>query len=218
MPEAAGNAVRVAIVEDQAEIREGLRSLIAGTPGFRAAAAYGSMEAALAGIRHDPPDVILVDIGLPGMSGLEGIRVLKERHPALPALMLTVYDDDERIFEAMCAGACGYLLKSTAPARLLESLREVVEGGAPMSPHVARRVIALFREVAPPTQADYGLTPHETRLLKLLVDGHNFKTAAVEAGVSPSTIAWHMRHVYEKLQVHSKSEAVGKALRERLIR
>ena len=217
MPEAS-KPVRVGIVEDRSDIREGLRALIAGTPGYGSAGAYSSMESALDGVRRDVPDVILVDIGLPGMSGLEGIRILKERHPALPALMLTVYDDDERIFEAMCAGACGYLLKSTAPARLLESLREVVDGGAPMSPHVARRVLALFRDVQPPARADYGLTPHELRLLKLLVDGHNFKTAAVEAGVSPATIAWHMRHVYDKLQVHSKSEAVGKALREGLIR
>jgi DNA-binding NarL/FixJ family response regulator len=213
----SSSLVRVAIIEDQPEIREGLKALIAGAPGFAAAGAYPSMEAALARIGDDPPDVVLADIGLPGMSGTEGIRLLKQSHPSLPTLMLTVYDDDERIFEAMCAGACGYLLKSTPPARLLESLREIVDGGAPMSPYVARRVISLFREVRPPRQADYGLTPHEIRLLKLLVEGHNFKTAAAEAGVSPATIAWHMRHVYEKLQVHSKSEAVGKALRERII-
>src|SRR5262245_4912621 len=175
------------------------------------------MEAGLRGIDAEPPDVVLTDIGLPGMSGTDGIRLLKERHPDLPALMLTIYEDDGRIFEAMCAGACGYLLKSTPPARLLEAIREVVDGGAPMSPLVARRVIALFRDVRPPRNAEYGLTPHEVRLLKLLVDGHNFKTAAEEAGVSPATIAWHMRHVYEKLQVHSKSEAVSKALRERIV-
>lgn len=125
--------------------------------------------------------------------------------------------DDERIFDALCAGACGYLLKKTPPARLLESLREAVAGGSPMSPEVARRVIALFRDIRPPERADYELTPHETRLLKLLVEGHNYKTAAVELCVSVNTVSFHMRRIYEKLQVHSKSEAVAKALRNRLI-
>jgi DNA-binding NarL/FixJ family response regulator len=132
--------------------------------------------------------------------------------------MLTVYDDDERIFDALCAGASGYLLKKTAPARLLESLREAAAGGSPMSPEVARRVIALFREVRPPAQADYDLTPHERRLLGMLVEGHNYKTAAAELGVSVNTVSFHVRHVYQKLQVHSRSEAVAKALRERIVR
>ena len=132
-------------------------------------------------------------------------------------LMLTVYDDDERIFDAMCAGASGYLLKKTPPARLLDSLREVASGGAPMSPEVAKRVIALFREIRPPERADYELTPHETRLLKLLVQGHNYKTAAAELGVTVHTVSFHLRSIYEKLQVHSKTEAVAKALQNRLI-
>jgi DNA-binding NarL/FixJ family response regulator len=175
------------------------------------------MEEALDKIDSDPPLVVLSDIGLPGMSGIEGIRRLKQRYPGMLLVMLTVYEDDQRIFEAICAGACGYLLKSTPPARLLEGLREVVGGGAPMSPEVARRVVQLFREIHPPPHADYGLTPHEVRLLTLLVEGHNFKTAAAETGVSPSTVAWHMRHIYDKLQVHSKSEAVAKVLRDRII-
>jgi DNA-binding NarL/FixJ family response regulator len=132
-------------------------------------------------------------------------------------LMLTVYDDDERIFDAMCAGASGYLLKKTPPAKLLESLREAVAGGAPMSPEVARRVIALFREIRPPERANYDLTPHETRLLKLFVEGHNYKTAAAELGVTVHTVSFHLRSIYDKLQVHSKSEAVAKALQNRLI-
>jgi DNA-binding NarL/FixJ family response regulator len=175
------------------------------------------MEEALDKIGQEVPEVVLSDIGLPGMSGIEGVRRLKQRYPGVQLVMLTVYDDDRRIFDAICAGACGYLLKSTPPARLLESLREVAGGGAAMSPEVARRVMQLFREIRPPAHADYGLTPHETRLLTLLVDGHNFKTAAVEAGVSTSTVAWHMRRVYEKLHVHSKSEAVAKALRDRIV-
>jgi DNA-binding NarL/FixJ family response regulator len=209
--------IRVMIVEDRPETREGLAALIDGTEGFRCIGRFRSMEDALEGMRQPPPDVILMDIGLPGMSGIEGVRLLTARHPALSILMLTVYDDDERIFDAMCAGACGYLLKKTPPARLLEGLKEVVGGGAPMSPEVARRVVTLFRNVHPPAQADYTLTPHEIRLLKLLTDGHNYKTAAVELGITVHTVSFHLRQVYSKLQVHSKTEAVAKALRHGLL-
>lgn len=209
--------IKVAIIEDRREIREGLAMLINGTEGFRCTGSYRSMEEALEKIGREMPDVVLNDIGLPGMSGIEGLAILKERYPKLLLLMLTVYDDDERIFDAMCAGASGYLLKKTPPARLLESLREAVGGGAPMSPEVARRVIALFREIRPPERADYELTPHETRLLKLFVEGHNYKTAGAELGVSVHTVSFHLRSIYEKLQVHSKSEAVAKALRNRLV-
>jgi DNA-binding NarL/FixJ family response regulator len=213
----APQPIRVAIVEDRREIREGLAILINGTEGFRCTGAYRSMEEALDKIAFELPDVVLNDIGLPGMSGIEGIKLLKERHPDLRVLMLTVYDDDERIFDAMCAGASGYLLKKTPPARLLESLKEAVAGGAPMSPEVASRVISLFREIRPPERADYDLTPHETRLLKLFVEGHNYRTAAVELGVSVHTVSFHLRSIYDKLQVHSKSEAVAKAIQNRLV-
>jgi DNA-binding NarL/FixJ family response regulator len=212
-----GGVIKVAIVEDRREIRDGLEMLIGGTEGFRCTGSFRSMEEALARIGHDLPDVVLNDIGLPGMSGIEGIRILRERHPGLHVLMLTVYDDDDRIFDAICAGACGYLLKKTPPARLLESLKEAVAGGAPMSPEVARRVISLFREIRPPERADYDLTPHETRLLKLFVEGHNYKTAAAELGVTVHTVSFHLRSIYDKLQVHSKTEAVAKALRDRLV-
>jgi len=210
--------LKVGIIEDQPKIREGLRALIDGTDGYRCVGSFGSMEEALAKVHNDLPDVLLVDIGLPAMSGIEGTRRIKALHPGLAVLILTVYDDDRRIFDAMCAGACGYLLKKTPPARLLESLKEVVGGGAPMSPEVARRIVALFREIRPPEQADYQLTPHEIRILTLLVEGHNYKTAADELNVSINTIRFHMRSIYEKLQVHSKSEAVSKALRNRIIR
>ena len=209
--------IKVAIVEDHQKIREGLMALIDGTGGFRAAGSFRSMEEALAGIGQDLPDVVLLDIGLPGMSGIEGVGVLKERYPHLLFLMLTVYDDDERIFDAICAGACGYLLKNTPPARLLESLQDVMAGGAPMSPEVARRVIELFREIRPRERAGYRLTPHEARLLQLLVDGHNYKTAGEEVGMGVHAVSFHMRNIYEKLQVHSKAEAVAKALRHRLV-
>ena len=209
--------IKVTIIEDRREIRDALTMLINGTDGFRCSGAYRTMEEALDKIKGEIADVVLSDIGLPGMSGIEGIRILKERYPNLTVLMLSVYDDDERIFDALCAGACGYLLKRTSPARLIESLKEAVGGGAPMSPEVARRVVALFRDIRPPERADYQLTPHQTRLLKLLVEGHNYKTAAAELGVSFHTIHFHVRNIYEKLQVHSKSEAVSKALRDRIV-
>jgi len=209
--------IKVAIIEDQRDIRECLTFLINGTEGYSCTGSFRTMEEAVDKIGRQLPDVVLSDIGLPGMNGIEGIRILKERYPNLLMLMLTVYDDDERIFDAMCAGASGYLLKKTPPARLIESLREAVLGGAPMSPEVARRVIALFRDIRPPERADYELTPHETRLLKLFVEGHNYKTAAVELGVSVNTVNFHVRSIYQKLQVHTRSEAVAKALLNRLV-
>ena len=212
------DVIKVAIIEDRREIREGLAMLIGGTPSFTCVGQYRSMEDALPRIGTAAPDIALCDIQLPGMSGIEGIRILKEHHPDLLLLMLTIYDDDERIFEALCAGACGYLLKKTPPARLLESLKEAVDGGSPMSPEVARRVITLFRDFTPPRKADYDLTPHETRLLQLLVKGHSYKTAAAEFNVSINTIKFHISQIYEKLQVHSKSEAVATALNQRLVK
>ena len=195
--------LNIMIVEDQRDVREGLTVLIHGTPGFRCTRSYRTMEEALRGmatVTDDRPDVILTDIGLPGMSGIDGIAALRKQFADLPILALTVYDSDDKVFDALCAGASGYLLKNTPPARLLESLQEVAGGGAPMSPEVARRVVRLFRE-----------------LLKLLADGHHKKTAAHEMGISVNTISFHLKHIYEKLQVHSKTEAVAKALRERLV-
>jgi DNA-binding NarL/FixJ family response regulator len=209
--------IRVALIEDHRTIREGLAALIGGTEGFQCIGSYGSMEEALPRISAHLPDVVLADIGLPGMSGIEGIRILKERYPALPILMLTVYKDDERIFQAVCAGARGYLLKKTPPARLLESLREIVGGGAPMSPEVARRVVETFQQFHPPDNVNYHLTAHELRLLRLLVEGHNYKTAAKEVGCTVHAISFHMKNIYEKLQVHSKSAAVARALRDHII-
>ena len=208
----------VAVIEDMGDIREGLRKLIGATPGCRCTGAYASMEQALAGIPADLPEVALVDRGLPGVSGIEGIRILRQRHPTIRLVVLTVYDDDDRIFDALCAGACGYLLKKTAPHDLVERVKEAASGGVPMSPEVARKVIALFRKLTPPDRADYRLTPHEMRLLKMLVDGHNYKTAAAELKLSVNTVAFYMKSIYEKLEVHSKSEAVAKALRSGLIR
>jgi DNA-binding NarL/FixJ family response regulator len=209
--------IRVAIIEDARRIRDGLTTLINATGGYRCALSFRSMEDALARPWSEAPDVALVDIGLPGMSGIEGLARLRERYPKVALLLLSVYEDDERIFQALCAGAGGYLLKKTPPERLPECLGEVLHG-APMSPEVARRVVRLFCEIRPPEKVDYDLTPHELRLLRLLVGGHNYQSAAAELGVSFSTINFHMQNIYGKLQVHSKSEAVAKALRQRLVK
>ena len=210
--------VRVATVEDQREIREGLRFFIDNAPGFRCVGSFGSVEEALPALTPANVDVVLMDLALPGMSGIEGIRVIKDQHPALKLVALTVYEDDDRIFEALCAGASGYFLKKTPPPRLFECLQEVVSGGAPMSPEVAAKVVALFREFRPPSLAEYHLTPHEARLLGLLTEGHGYKTAAAALGSSVNTVAFHVKSIYAKLHVHSKSEAVAKALRHRLVR
>lgn len=209
--------IRVAVVEDRPEIRDGLAALIDGTAGYRCTARFGSMEQALAGLKTHPPDVVLLDIGLPGMSGIEGIPLLHAIQPGILVIVLTIYEDDQRIFDALCAGACGYLLKKTPPARLLEGVREAIDGGSPMSPTIARRVIEIFKNFTPPPRADHGLTPHELRLLGLIAEGHHYKTAAAALGVSVSTISFHLQQIYTKLHVHSKSEAVAKALRTRLI-
>jgi DNA-binding NarL/FixJ family response regulator len=213
----AAETLRVVIIEDLRDIREGLTALINGTAGFKCVAGYGTMEVALARIEKEKPDVILTDLGLPGMSGTEGIKRLREMFPDVPIIALTIYDNDTEIFNALCNGANGYLLKNTPPARLLEALREAVDGGSPMSPSIAARVINLFRTIRPPEHADYHLTPQETELLKLLVEGHHKKTAAREMKISINTISFHLKNIYEKLHVHSKTEAVAKALREKLI-
>lgn len=215
---AENKIIKTIIVEDQRDLREGLQTLMNFSPGFKCLGAFRTMEEALARVKYDLPDVVLSDIGLPGMSGIEGIRILKEKYPDLIVLVLTVYDDNEKIFDALCAGASGYLLKHTEPSQLISSVKEAVSGGAPMSPEVALKVIKLFREVRPPEKVDYDLTPHELRLLKLLVDGYNYVTAAEELNISYNTIKFHVRNIYDKLQVHSKSEAVAIAMRDRLIK
>jgi len=213
----APNLVRVAIVEDQRRTREGLTALIDGSEGFRCVSSWESLEQALESGGAIAPDVLLLDLGLPGMSGVEGIVPLRSKFPKAAIVVLTVYEDNDRVFEALCAGAVGYLLKNTPPIKLLDSLRDAVAGGSPISPEIARRVVEIFRRFRPPDRAQYNLTPHELRLLKLLVEGHSYKTAAVELDVTMNTVAFHIKNVYGKLQVHSKSEAVARALREHLL-
>jgi DNA-binding NarL/FixJ family response regulator len=216
-PQTPASSLRVVLIEDIREVRDGLSALISGTAGYECVATYGRMETALARIEADKPDVILTDLGLPGMSGIEGIERLRKIFPQTPIVALTIFDNEDQIFNALCRGANGYLLKTIPPARLLEALQEAVEGGSPMSPTIAARVVNLFRTFRPPEHAEYRLTPQETELLKLLVDGHHKKTAAREMGISFHTVSFHLKNIYDKLQVHSKTEAVAKALREKLV-
>lgn len=211
------HTTRVILIEDLRDIREGLTALINGTAGFECVASYGMMETALSRIEKERPDAILTDLGLPGMSGIEGIARLRQIFPNVPIIALTIYDNDTQIFNALCNGANGYLLKNTPPARLLEALKEAVDGGSPMSPTIAARVVNLFRTFRPPEQANYRLTPQENTLLKLLIEGHHKKTAAREMNISIHTVSFHLKNIYEKLRVHSKTEAVAKALREHLV-
>ncbi len=209
--------IRVAIIEDERDLREGLRSLVNFTPDFKCSGDFRSMEEALRQICLFPPDLVLTDIGLPNMNGIEGTRILRERFPDLPIIVLTVHDEDEKIFQALCAGANGYLLKNTAPTAIIEAIIAVLNGGSPMSPSVATRVVNLFRKFAPPEKSDVRLTGQEKKILKMLTEGHHYKTVAYELGISTGTVSFHIQNIYEKLQVHSKTEAVAKALRENLI-
>ncbi len=212
-----GAPIRIILIEDQRHTREGLAFLIDHTPGFACTGSFRTVEAALTRITADPPDVVLTDLALPGLSGIEGIRRLRAQRPDLPVIALTVYRDDDHVFEALCAGAAGYLLKTTPPTRLIEGLRDVVAGGATMSPEIARRLMSAFTRVRPPARADHQLTPHEVRLLELLGAGHSYKSAAIALASSINTVSFHIRSIYRKLQVHSKSQAVAKALRNGLI-
>lgn len=206
------------IVEDDDRTRDGLAALIHDTPGFGVVGRYRAMEEAIRRVEIDRPRVVLADIGLPGMSGVEGVARLKARAPDLLVVMLTVYADNDHVFEAICNGACGYLLKDTPPARLVEALREVDRGGAPMSPEIARKVLTMFHRVAPLPEGEAALTPRERQVLKLLAEGHSYKSSAAELDLSIETIRFHIGHIYRKLHVHSKSEAVALALRRGLVR
>lgn len=207
--------IRVAVVEDDRLTREGLDALIDGTPGFRSVGSWRSAEEALAA--SDRPDVLLLDIHLPGMAGTDAVPRFRERWPETVVLMLTVFAEEDKIFDSLCRGANGYLLKKTPPAALLEAVRVARHGGSPMSPEIARKVIHLFREFRPHVALDATLTPQETRLLALFAEGHSYQAAADQLHVSVNTVRNYIRSIYDKLHVHSKSEAVSKALKAGLI-
>lgn len=217
--------IRVALVEDNDTIRMGLAALIDGTPGYECVAAWTSCEEMLPELREVRPGVVLMDIGLPGMSGIEGVRRAKAQIPDLNILILTVYDENDLVFEALCAGACGYLVKKTPPARLLEAIQEAHGGGSPMSSHIARKVVNLLRQTSAPQAAslppreDEGalLTSRERDILNGLAGGNSYQALAKTLNISTDTVRFHIRNIYRKLHVHSQSEAVAKALRKGII-
>jgi DNA-binding NarL/FixJ family response regulator len=212
-----GMGIRVAIVEDDRTVRNGLATLTDTSPGYHCVGSWGSVEDALGSMGAQSPEVLLLDINLPGIPGSKGVALIKERFPSLQVLMLTIYAEQDLIFDSICNGACGYLLKKTPPAKLLEAISEVHTGGAPMSPEIARKVVLLFQKTGPPERLQQALTPHELRLLKLLAEGHSYEALGEHFHISINTVRNYIRSIYEKLHVHSKSEAVSKALRNRLI-
>lgn len=206
--------IRIAIVEDNKTIRDGLTVLLNATDGLKCIASYRNCESMLENIREDKPDLMLMDIGLPGMSGIDGIKKVKEIIPDMVILVLSVYEDDENIFDAICAGACGYLIKKTPPARLIEAIQEAHQGGSPMSSHIARRVISFFHDnVRIKDENDVNLSERERQILSNLAKGNSYKMIADSIFISIDTVRYHIRNIYKKLHVHSQSEAVAKALR-----
>jgi len=212
------DSIRIVIIEDQRRTREGLAALIGGSAGMDVVGQYRSGEEALTEIAVKHPEVVLTDLGLPGMSGTEVVAHLRDLLPGVPILVLTVHDEDQHIFDALCAGACGYLLKDIEPARLLAAIREVHSGGAPMSPEIARKVLSMFQKFASPKAGESGLSARELEVLHLLAEGDSYKTCADRLAVSIDTIRFHVRRIYERLHVHSRSEAVSKAIRRGWIR
>ncbi len=205
------------LVEDNSRFRNNITSLINETAGLNCDVAVGSCEEALQHLSTDAaPDFILMDIGLPGIDGIEGIRQVKSVAPSVKIIMLTVFDDNEKIFRAICAGASGYLLKSAAPDDIMRSLKDILNGGAPMNAQIARKVLEMFTDIAAP-KGNYAITPAEKEILLQLVQGNPKKQIAHDLGVSFHTVDTHLRNIYGKLQVHSRSEAVAKALKERLL-
>lgn len=201
--------VRVFVVEDQDPLREAMVLLLGWTAGFDCVGSAASAEAALEAEPEAPPDVVLLDIGLPGMSGLEALGPLHARWPGAECLVLTVHDDPDRVFEALRAGASGYLVKGTEPAEVLAAVRALHDGGAPMSASVARKVVEAFRQPDPELEA---LSPREREVLDLLVEGRTVRQIADALFVAPTTVAFHVRQIYGKLHVHTRAAAVARAL------
>ncbi len=211
------NSITIAIVEDHVDLRNSLKLIFSTSPGFSVVGCYDRCETLLENLEDTAPQVILMDIRLPGMSGIEGVIEIKTVLPETRILMLTIYEDDAQVFQAVCAGADGYLLKKSSPIEILQAIADVVEGGVPMTPSIAQKVIKMFRNFAPKPEQCEGLTPREYDVLKALVDGLDYKQIAQRHFISLDTVRNHIRHIYEKLHVHSKSEAVAKALRQHLV-
>ncbi len=210
-------SITVAVVEDNKDFRAGIAFVLKSAMNLRCVGEFSNAEQLLHEFPQILPEIILMDIGLPGISGIEATAQLKAKHPASEVIILSVFEDDENIFHAICAGASGYVTKPVMPQQLLEAVEQASNGGTPMSPHIARKVLKMFKKYAPPPQTDYSLTKRELEILELLVDGNDFKEIAGQLFVSLFTVRAHIRNIYDKLHVHSKSQAVVKALRENLI-
>ncbi len=197
--------IRVSIVEDDLPFREALQTYLNQAPDFRCVSAYADPAAALRGLPKDQPDVVLMDLQLPGMTGIDCLAALRQEAPDIRVIMLTVFEQDENIFKALASGAYGYLVKRTPPPKILDAIREVMEGGSPMSAHIARKVVASFHQAATIT-----LSPQERDVLGRLAQGHTYARIANDMGIAIHTVRNYIRRIYEKLQVHSRTEAVAK--------
>lgn len=212
--------IRVAIFEDNKMMRDGFEAICNGTQGLTCCGTYTDGNDLLYKIERSNPDVVLMDIQMPGQDGIEATRQVVARWPDSKILIQTVFEDDDKIFHAICAGASGYILKSTSPARLVEAIQEVYAGGSPMSPYIASRVLKLFQQFAPAAATDeekYVLSNREKEILSLMVDGYSFHSIADKIFVSYETVRTHVKRIYKKLHVASASEAVAKAIRQRLV-
>jgi DNA-binding NarL/FixJ family response regulator len=213
------NDLKVVLLEDNNSLRESLKILINGTDGYSCVDAFADCRSMLKYIKNLNANVLIIDIALSGMSSIKCIREVKAIYPDLAILVLTVHEEDDLVFDAICAGACGYLVKGTPPSKLLEAIKEAYEGGAPMSSNITRKVIDFFqkRKPAQNKKSTYDLTSREQQILVGLVEGNNFKAIADSLFISKETVRFHFRNIYKKLHVHSQSEAVAKAIKESLI-
>ena len=210
--------IKVAIFEDNSNMREGLYQLINGSQGFTCTGAFPNCDDLIKRIQKSNPDVIVMDIEMPGISGIEGVKVVKEKFPTIKILMETIFEDDKKIFDSICAGAEGYILKNTAPVEILAAIKEIYEGGSPMTPTIANRVLKMVKGQRPADLKNvFNLTEREKEILSWLVEGMSYKMVANECAISIDTVNVHIKNIYKKLQVHSKSEAVAKAIKGRIV-
>jgi DNA-binding NarL/FixJ family response regulator len=209
--------IKLLIYEDNPQFREGLTMLINGTMGFEVLAAFKNCNHVVDEVEAFKPNVVLMDIDMPGTNGLEGLKLIREHNREVKVLMLTVFDDNKNVFEALKAGANGYILKKTQPAKLLEYIQDAQTGGAPMTSSIASQVLRMFSEIHTPNNEDYNLSEREKKVLQLLVNGYSYKMIAAEMFIAIDTVRSHIKKIYEKLQVNSKSEAVAKAFKNRIV-
>ena len=210
--------IRVAIFEDNRSLREGLTAMIGGTAGFECVGAFPNCNNLLKNVTQAKPDVILMDIEMPGINGIEAVSLIKEEFPEIKILMETIFDDDEKIFNSICAGAEGYILKHTPPAEIIEAINEIYDGGSPMTPSIANRVLKMVKDKPVFSgKESFDLSTREKEILFCLVKGMSYKMVADTCFISIETVNVHIKNIYRKLQVHSKSEAVAKAIKGRIV-